>query len=428
MTVNTNVGPQYQLTFAYDSKGRRIQKVVATNGVAISTNKFLYDGWNLIAETGPNNSPIRSYVWGTDLSGSAQDAGGVGGLLEVNYYGSATTNSFPAFDGNGNVAALVNAADGTTLANYEYGPFGEPIRITSSMAKNNPFRFSTKYQDDESDLLYYGYRYYKPSTGSWLSRDQADSENNPYLFTKNNALSAYDSLGLWGEQVHRDDTTQWARQLGIDYAQSQNIGVFNNFIDTIYDPKQINNKNWSWHFDRSVSGNERDDSRLQHRDEELAKAKKMCTNPTDEATTAAAFIGRALHPLQDWVAHGDFNRRLETPTLTGVEFPETLHYWHNFDAGGPIWGFRTAWYPDDPTLDADGTDVDSRASFVGGQMHRGTILSNGDTTYWTTFHTSSRRIRKTEQLTKDLLSDFQDYVRAYGKPCGNCQKAFLGGN
>jgi RHS repeat-associated protein len=29
------------------------------------------------------------------------------------------------------------------------------------MARANSFRFSTKYQDDETDLLYYGYRYYE---------------------------------------------------------------------------------------------------------------------------------------------------------------------------------------------------------------------------------------------------------------------------
>jgi RHS repeat-associated protein len=51
------------------------------------------------------------------------------------------------------------------------GPFGEVIRATGSMAKTNPFRFSTKYQDDETDLLYYGYRYYNASAGRWLSRD-----------------------------------------------------------------------------------------------------------------------------------------------------------------------------------------------------------------------------------------------------------------
>jgi RHS repeat-associated protein len=36
--------------------------------------------------------------------------------------------------------------------------------------KANPFRFSSKYQDDETDLLYYGYRYYNASTGRWLRK------------------------------------------------------------------------------------------------------------------------------------------------------------------------------------------------------------------------------------------------------------------
>ena len=63
------------------------------------------------AETRPDNTRIRTYVWGSDLSGSVQGAGGVSGLLAVSGYDSATTNCFPAFDGNGNVAALINAAD-----------------------------------------------------------------------------------------------------------------------------------------------------------------------------------------------------------------------------------------------------------------------------------------------------------------------------
>jgi RHS repeat-associated protein len=51
------------------------------------------------------------------------------------------------------------------------GPFGELLRATGPMAKANPFRFSTKYQDDETDLPYYGYWYYNAGTGRWLSRD-----------------------------------------------------------------------------------------------------------------------------------------------------------------------------------------------------------------------------------------------------------------
>jgi len=197
MCVNTNVGPQYQLGFAYDAKGRRIQKNV-TNGVSVSTINFLYDGWNLIATLSANSQLLSSYTWGSDLSGSMQGAGGVGGLLEVSYYGTSTTNCFPAFDGNGNVAALVNAADGTMSANYEYGPFGEVIRSTGPMAKANPFRFSTKYNDDETDLVYYGYRYFMPSTGTWTSRDPEGEEGGLNIFAPldDDAINDVDYLGL----------------------------------------------------------------------------------------------------------------------------------------------------------------------------------------------------------------------------------------
>lgn len=123
MSVNTNVGPQYQLEFAYDYQGRRIQKMVSTNGMGVYTNNFLYDGWNLVATLNPQSTVLASFVWGSDLRGSLQGFGGVGGLLEVSDHGSLTTNCFPVFDGNGNVMALVNAADGTLAAEYDYGPF-----------------------------------------------------------------------------------------------------------------------------------------------------------------------------------------------------------------------------------------------------------------------------------------------------------------
>ncbi len=197
MIVNTNVGPQYKVSFAYDPLGRRIQKIVATNAFDIYTNNFLYDGWNLIATLSPSSSVINSFMWGNDLSGSMQDAGGVGGLLEVSYYGASTTNCFPAYDGNGNISALINASDGSLAANYEYGPFGEVIRATGPMTKLNPFRFSTKYQDDESDLLYYGYRYLNTSTGRWPNKDPMGEAGgiNLYGFVRNNPVNQIDILG-----------------------------------------------------------------------------------------------------------------------------------------------------------------------------------------------------------------------------------------
>ena len=78
-------------------------------------------------------------------------------------------------DANGNVLALVNG-DGDVTAQYEYGPFGELLRATGTFAADNPYRFSTKYTDKESGLVYYGYRYYDPVEGRWLSRDPIQEE------------------------------------------------------------------------------------------------------------------------------------------------------------------------------------------------------------------------------------------------------------
>jgi RHS repeat-associated protein len=92
------------------------------------------------------------------------------------------------------------------------GPFGEVIRATGPMAKANPLRFSTKYQDDETDLLYYGYRYYSPNTGRWPSRDPIDGQfagegvisslhalppRVPYVFAANDPVNKLDLLGLF---------------------------------------------------------------------------------------------------------------------------------------------------------------------------------------------------------------------------------------
>jgi RHS repeat-associated protein len=176
MVANITNGPQ-RLDFEYDAQSRRIRKRVWPNtggtGTPTSDTIFLYDGWNLVAELDGKNSDalIRTYQWGIDLSGSASGAGGIGGFVSVKP--ASGNGQFPCYDGNGNPIALVDSGTGLYSANYEYGPFGELTRITGSQA-TCPIRFSTRYYDDETDLLLYGFRTYSSSLGRWLTRDPRD--------------------------------------------------------------------------------------------------------------------------------------------------------------------------------------------------------------------------------------------------------------
>lgn len=203
-TSSPTVSSRLKLEFEYDWQGRRIRKKFYThNGTAwvlFSDKAFLSDGWNLLGElnAASSNAKLRTYVWGTDLSQTRNGAGGVGGLLKVTDYTSGTSHHFVSYDGNGNVVGLISAANGSSTARYEHGPFGEALRTTGSYAKNNPFRFSSKFIDDESGLVYYGRRYYVPSSGKWISRDPIGTSGglNLYGFCRNNVVNAMDWLGL----------------------------------------------------------------------------------------------------------------------------------------------------------------------------------------------------------------------------------------
>jgi RHS repeat-associated protein len=178
-------------TYRYDAQGRRIYK----NGFG-DVRYFIYDDWNLIAEYSVGNL-IRSHTWGTDLSGSFQGAGGVGGLLASRIGG---VDYYPLYDGNGNVTEYRDAA--STVAHFEYDAFGAVSSFTGPMWDFN-IRFSSKYEDFETGLNYYGYRYYDPKIGRWLSRDPLGELGglNLFGFGPNSPLNGYDPNGgfwSWG--------------------------------------------------------------------------------------------------------------------------------------------------------------------------------------------------------------------------------------
>ena len=196
---------EYKVEYAYDFLSRRIERKasqkIGNHWYTVQERRYLYDGWNVIAEISGDNSGQtleQSYLWGLDLSNSLQGAGGVGGLLAIERHtGSQAGVHFASHDGNGNVVALTNAGDGEQSASYEYDPFGNLLEMSGVFAAQNPYRFSTKRQDALTGLYDYGYRTYDPVTGRWLSRDPiAESGGlNLYGFILNDPLMYIDVLG-----------------------------------------------------------------------------------------------------------------------------------------------------------------------------------------------------------------------------------------
>lgn len=153
-------------------------------------------------------------MWTTiPLSGTPQGAGGVGGLvsaLDTNGTPGTTADDKQYFyycDAMGNVGQVIDATIGPLAAQYDYtDPFGG-CSAGGAWSTKNPFRFSTKYFDGEIDyadtandgLYYYGYRYYSPRLGRWLSRDPIGEAGGYNLLSmiRNRPTNSIDSLGLF---------------------------------------------------------------------------------------------------------------------------------------------------------------------------------------------------------------------------------------
>ena len=238
--------PRIRLTHAYDHQSRRLATAREEwNGSAWQSagmNRYVYDGWNVVAETraaSPANT--NYYVWGLDLSGSLQGAGGIGGLLAVRKRledGTGLVCNFAyACDANGNVVQEIMRAGGSIYARYEYDPFGNTVVATGEDAEDNPFRFSTKWFDNDTGLGYWGYRWYSPGLGRWMSRDPLGAQGDiTQSYVSNNPISLHDATGLRQTPSLYDanasassgycEEKPWIHSLPLEQATDPNTGGF----------------------------------------------------------------------------------------------------------------------------------------------------------------------------------------------------------
>ena len=183
----------------YDYLNRRIEKAVYEGEILMSKKRFIYHGYLQIAELDAaaateSAMPVlrKTYLWDPQEPAATR-------ILAMSLFdetGTCAENLYYTHDLLKNTTALFGIRAGRR-ALYEYGPYGNIVRMEGNAAEDNPFRFSSEYADDELGLVYYNYRYYNPQNGRWISRDPMMErlQENLYGYVGNSATIFIDFLG-----------------------------------------------------------------------------------------------------------------------------------------------------------------------------------------------------------------------------------------
>lgn len=171
-----------RIVYTYDYAHRRMSK--EAEGVKTF---FIYQGQNEIGEQDEQGNWLNFRVLG--LGKGAE----IGAAVAIELIG---TPYVPLHSSTGSVAALVDL-NGNLVEKYIYTAYGE-----EKGSFVNPWRFSSKRSDPETDFIFFGRRFYIPKLGRWLTPDPLEEEGGPnvYTFVACNPLTHIDLYGLFQER------------------------------------------------------------------------------------------------------------------------------------------------------------------------------------------------------------------------------------
>ena len=192
-----------KIEFKYDFMGRRFEKKkyswVSSVWQLDSTEKYVWNGYNIVAIYNASDVLQKSMLYGLDINGGLQTAGGVGGLLFVNDVVNSKTY-LPVYDGNGNVRVYLDSADNSVAAEYDYSP-GTDFTIKTGIKADELAEiasFSSKPYDMDLKALLFQKRIQRHCR--WWSRDPIGEKGGVglYLLTNNDTINKWDYLGREG--------------------------------------------------------------------------------------------------------------------------------------------------------------------------------------------------------------------------------------
>lgn len=169
--------------YTYDALDRRLSKRKDSFFSAYYEH-FLYDGFEEIACYKNNKSQAVK----------------IGPPSRPAFFFLQNALTIPVYDAKGSLKYLMDPNTKEILNRYLFDAFGNPIEVMEKL--DNPWRYALKHYDPESSLIYFGKRYYNPSTKQWITEDPAGDIDtlNLYAFVRNNPLRYVDYAGLLAEE------------------------------------------------------------------------------------------------------------------------------------------------------------------------------------------------------------------------------------
>jgi RHS repeat-associated protein len=221
------------MTFTYDGNGERVLKSQTVGGAAVK--RYWSMGGNTLAEADGSGNLTAEYIYfggqriaRIDLPASS-----------VHYYLSDHLNS----------TSMVVSASGTIEEESDYSSFGTEYPITGSGV--NRYKFTGKERDSESQVDYFGARYYSNALGRFITSDwskkpvpvpYADLDDpqtlNQYGYGRNNPLSHADVDGhfwqelfnkiryhVWTDNAHLESALQKEAQRRLDDLKKRGVTI-----------------------------------------------------------------------------------------------------------------------------------------------------------------------------------------------------------
>lgn len=180
--------------FTYDPSGKRLTKRIESKGKKTKIFRFFYLGDTEIGSVDEKGVIVELKVPGNPNNPEAPSI-----AIEIK-----KEPFVPLYDLQGNITCLLDPQRRKVVETYRYSVFGEEEifnergRVIFDSSAGNPWRYRGKRVDKEVGLMYFGYRYYDPEVGRWISPDPLGTIDGPnlYAYVRNNPMKYVDYFGL----------------------------------------------------------------------------------------------------------------------------------------------------------------------------------------------------------------------------------------